>query len=883
MKSSHLLTIATFSVMAAGTAMALSSRLDPLPGADAPEMPELTSGMLTGEGAEAAEDSAVVLSPDSLATLAGEAFKAYRVSKFDGEEDAVLYPRLYDLYEQALAAFDAQPNATRGFMQCRDILKQIDDELLRGAFFYSSNNRREELNKFARAYLDIQQLPRMEGERWKRDEQVYPFICYIAASSAYNASEWDKAIDYFKLFLSTGASDRREQVYQFMGRACLSARNYPLAITVMQEAMKAYPQNEMLPMIGIQACIDGGHGQFLQEFLTRALELKPTDVQLMTLQGQLYEDRNDYRAAIALFNDLDRLKPNSMSITKHLGTNYYNMAVSAFNNAINEPNEKEAKRLRRQARNYFDAAALKFRAILESDPTATKYMRSLGVCYLCLEDKSSFSEINDKLTAMGEDPLADVFMPPMMTYSDSGNKNFATSSLADDGNGLDAPSYRDFATRYITERLDKWSKRGEFEPTDKYQQRVNETTLAAEGKRLQRSAAEEYLNRYGGNLRLDGLKLMPYDATNEVFKIESSYGPIILPVPLKNGEAENFKATFAGVNIRTPRYFIDEEGVKVASVTFVTPGGRSYTYDNSKALAYNDVPDIDIDYNSILRNPAKKQTQSSGAETVTIRHKSDVDKDIPQNRNKDANRLALIIANEHYHATADVASAINDGEAMAEYCKLTLGMPDNNVELLTDATLGRTLGAIISLKDKVNALGGEADVLVYYAGHGLPDERTKDAYILPVDGTPTSNATCLSLGKLYDELSNMKAKTVTVLLDACFSGAQRKGGGEMISDARSVVIKPKESAPKGNMLVLSAASGNETALPYAEKNHGLFTYYILKHLQTTKGNTTLKELSDYVISNVKKQSVFINSKLQTPTVTTSGNMGELWQTRKLKP
>lgn len=379
MKSSHLLTIATFSVMAAGTAMALSSRLDPLPGADATEMLELTSGMLIGEGAEAAEDSAVVLSPDSLATLAGEAFKAYRISKFDGEEDAVLYPRLYDLYEQALAAFDAQPNATRGFMQCRDILKQIDDELLRGAFFYSSNSRREELNKFARAYLDIQQLPRMEGERWKRDEQVYPFICYIAASSAYNASEWDKAIDYFKLFLSTGASDRREQVYQFMGRACLSARNYPLAITVMQEAMKAYPQNEMLPMIGIQACVDGGHGQFLQDFLTRALELKPTDVQLMTLQGQLYEDRNDYRAAIALFNDLDRLKPNSMSITKHLGTNYYNMAVSAFNNAINEPNEKEAKRLRRQARNYFDAAALKFRAILESDPTATKYMRSLGV------------------------------------------------------------------------------------------------------------------------------------------------------------------------------------------------------------------------------------------------------------------------------------------------------------------------------------------------------------------------------------------------------------------------------------------------------------------------------------------------------------------------
>ncbi|MDE7144154.1 MAG: caspase family protein, partial [Muribaculaceae bacterium] len=194
-----------------------------------------------------------------------------------------------------------------------------------------------------------------------------------------------------------------------------------------------------------------------------------------------------------------------------------------------------------------------------------------------------------------------------------------------------------------------------------------------------------------------------------------------------------------------------------------------------------------------------------------------------------------------------------------------------------------TLRAVSALSTRVDALGGNADVIVYYAGHGMPDERTRDAYILPVDGDATVSETCYPLSRLYAELGDLNAKSVAVFIDACFSGAQRQQDGDMLTQARAVVIKPKETAPKGNMLVLSAASGNETALPYAEKNHGLFTYYLLKKLKDTKGNTTLKELSDYVIENVKRQSNFINSKPQTPTATTSGAMSELWRTKKFRP
>ena len=92
----------------------------------------------------------------------------------------------------------------------------------------------------------------------------------------------------------------------------------------------------------------------------------------------------------------------------------------------------------------------------------------------------------------------------------------------------------------------------------------------------------------------------------------------------------------------------------------------------------------------------------------------------------------------------------------------------------------------------------------------------------------------------------------------------------MLTEARGVVLVPKKAAPEGNMFVLSAASGNETALPYKEKNHGLFTYYLLKKLQDSKGNVSLKELSDYVSQEVPKVALKELNKSQTPTVTSSG-------------
>jgi hypothetical protein len=60
------------------------------------------------------------------------------------------------------------------------------------------------------------------------------------------------------------------------------------------------------------------------------------------------------------------------------------------------------------------------------------------------------------------------------------------------------------------------------------------------------------------------------------------------------------------------------------------------------------------------------------------------------------------------------------------------------------------------------------------------------------------------------------------------------------------------------------------------------TAFLLKKLQETSGNVTYAELSDYVTKQVKRQSVVINDKRQTPTVIPSAALVNKWENLKLK-
>jgi len=266
--------------------------------------------------------------------------------------------------------------------------------------------------------------------------------------------------------------------------------------------------------------------------------------------------------------------------------------------------------------------------------------------------------------------------------------------------------------------------------------------------------------------------------------------------------------------------------------------------------------------------------------------KPDVDLEIPITTVEKSNVFVLAIGNEDYtsfqtglNAEVNVDYAKNDATIFKEYMTKTIGVPERNITLVLNGTLGQMKQAITKLCKLAEVSKGEAELIFYYSGHGLPDEKTKEGYLMPVDVSGTEIASAIKVTDLYKQLIQSPVKRVSVFLDACFSGGGRNQG---LVAMKGVKIKAKEEQLNGNLLVFSSSSGEESSAVFRDKMHGLFTYYLLKKLQETSGNLTYKDLTDYVTEKVKLESVLINNKNQTPQVIGSPTISEVWQQWKVK-
>ena len=295
---------------------------------------------------------------------------------------------------------------------------------------------------------------------------------------------------------------------------------------------------------------------------------------------------------------------------------------------------------------------------------------------------------------------------------------------------------------------------------------------------------------------------------------------------------------------------------------------------------------VNIVPQSNLPETMKASEIKTGTGAVAIKTiKSDVDINIPVvNTTTNQKTFAVIIANENYDNFPKVDFALNDSKVFAEYCKKVLGLPERNVFVYEDATRGNIRHAVNKMEKIAAACKGQCDILFYYAGHGVPNAVTHKQYILPTDAYDgeADDESCYALERLNQEFSDMNANSVVMFIDACFSGSQRTSGDLALSSARAVGISTNNSKPKGNVIVFSAASSQQTAQPYKEQRHGLFTYYLLKKLRDTKGNVTLGELKEYLCSEVPLKSILINDKDQTPDISVGYGFADKWQSHKLR-
>lgn len=436
--------------------------------------------------------------------------------------------------------------------------------------------------------------------------------------------------------------------------------------------------------------------------------------------------------------------------------------------------------------------------------------------------------------------------------------------------------YTTYIKEFVEYKINSWQKKGEFEKTADYKNRVTESTRNAMVIKLTEEACNECLSKATVN-KLK-MSLGEYDADHETFLIHTELGDVVLPVNISL--APSFKKHWSEMTTNNT-YDIVNGKIVLRSATFKL-NNKTVAYYNDQSNALYAKANINYNFDPIeislgVETPERKTTI---AENNIQIGKSDIDINIPAAKERKDLTFAVVFANEDYREEAKVEFAKSDGQSVANYFNKTLGLPQSNIHYVENATKNDIIRELDWVKTIASVHKEKIKLLIYYAGHGTPDEQSRTAYLIPIDGVANNLKTLFSLSDFYTELGSVDSQSTIVFLDACFSGSLRNGG--MMASARGVAIKAKPETPKSNMIVLSAASGDETAWPYNEKRHGLFTYFFLKKLQSSKGDVTLGQLSTYIKEEVGKHSVIMNSKKQTPTINTSPQLSDGWENLKLK-
>ena len=211
-------------------------------------------------------------------------------------------------------------------------------------------------------------------------------------------------------------------------------------------------------------------------------------------------------------------------------------------------------------------------------------------------------------------------------------------------------------------------------------------------------------------------------------------------------------------------------------------------------------------------------------------------------------KVAVVIGIEKYDRTPKASYANLDAKYFFEYARLIFGIPVENIKLLIDneANLVQSLGVLKKwLPGKINK--NKTELIIFFAGHGLASNDGKDLYLLPQDSDPDLlERTALSRVELFEIISSLEPKKVTMFFDTCYSGITRDDKS-LLASARPVrIISDEKDQIPENFTIFSASKLEQISSGLKEVNHGIFSYYLMKGLE---GNADLNE--DKKITNAE--------------------------------
>jgi len=278
-----------------------------------------------------------------------------------------------------------------------------------------------------------------------------------------------------------------------------------------------------------------------------------------------------------------------------------------------------------------------------------------------------------------------------------------------------------------------------------------------------------------------------------------------------------------------------------------------------------------------LASAAAQQALSQKSEATAQAAEIHSDVDEPGYHTKEnPDNFAVVVGIAKYSNIPEAEFADRDAAAVQTHL-LAMGYPQRNIIMLQGEKATKT-GLAKNVETWLpRNVSENSTVFFYFSGHGAPDIKTKEAYLVPWDGDPQFlEDTAYPVKRLYEKLGALKAKRVIVAMDSCFSGA---GGRSVLAKGARPLVSQVDAgmvASDGKLVVFGAAAGDQISGTIAKQGHGAFTYYFLRGLggaaKDDDGRVTVKSLNLYLTPNVEDEARRQNRD-QTPQLMPAGVAG----------
>ncbi|AIZ63964.1 hypothetical protein PK28_10190 [Hymenobacter sp. DG25B] len=249
----------------------------------------------------------------------------------------------------------------------------------------------------AQKYDDAINSYKMAQQIRPQDTTAYLYAAYAAEAKQDFASAKES---YNKLM---GINYKSPQMYNRLLQIARQEKDEKAAMDVIQQALKAYPNNKGFMLEELNMLLSAGQGAQAMDKIDKAIVADPTNANLYAVKGSILDQNKQPEQALAAYKKAVEIDPNNFDAQFNLGVYNYNKAADLYTKASRmnlATYQKSGKKMEADGKKYFELSLPYFEKALQLQPNDRAVISSLQKVYVRLNRNADAERMNAKLEAL---------------------------------------------------------------------------------------------------------------------------------------------------------------------------------------------------------------------------------------------------------------------------------------------------------------------------------------------------------------------------------------------------------------------------------------------------------------------------------------------------